>query len=159
MSKRSKKRRSESIASHGRSIVTGQQMRDPFSDRSRSLARRFADESFTRHLHTLRNLQIEDLRHEHKFQRQNLPAQTYRRVDGSPALIDGRQVDTNKMRQQGMPSRLRFEFRDPRGTLVCVRRKTRRAVIFALRKAGKGGKRNRKAQWTDKSYVVCGKGR
>jgi hypothetical protein len=155
MSKRSRKRRSENVAHQGRSIVTGQQMRDPFLDRSRSLARRFADESFTRHLQTLRNLQTEDLRREHKFRNENLPAQTYRRVDGSSALVDGVQVDTNKMRQQGLSPRLRFEFRDSSRTLVCVRRKTRRAVIFALRKAGKNGKRNRKAQWTEKSRIVC----
>ena len=134
-------------------------MRGPLLDRSRTLARRFADEAFTRHLQTLRNLQTEDLRHEHKFQAENFPAQTYRRVDGGQAVIDGRQVDTNKMRQQGVPPRLRFEFRDPRRTLVCVRRKARRRVIFALRKAGKAGKRNRKAQWTDKSYVTCRRGR
>ena len=134
-------------------------MRDPFLDRSRSLARRFADDSFTRHLQTLRNLQIEDLRHEKKFLSENLPAQPYRRVDGGPAHVVGREVCSPAMRQQRLPPRLRYEFTDPRRTFVCVRRKNRRRVIFALRKAGKAGKRNRKAQWTEKSRIVCRKGR
>lgn len=158
MSKRSRKkdvRRSESVALQGRNIVTEQQMRGPLLDRSRSLARRFADESFTRHLQTLRNLQIEDLRHENKFQTENLPAQTYRRVDGGSAHVAGREVHSPAMRKQRLSPRLRYEFTDPDRTLVCVRRKNRRRVIFALRKAGKAGRRNRKARWTAKSHIVC----
>ena len=155
MSRRSRKRRSESVAHQGRSIVTGQQMRGPLLDRSRSLARRFADESFTRRLQTLRNLQTEDLRRESKFQAENLPTQTYRRVDAGKAHIAGREVHSSAMRKQRLSPRLRYEFTDPDRTLVCVRRKNRRRVIFALRKAGKAGRRNRKARWTAKSHIVC----
>lgn len=159
MSRRSRKRRSDSVAPRGRSIVTGQQMRDPFLDRSRSLARRFADEPSVHVFQTLRNLQTEDLRHEARFLSENYPTQTYRRVDGGAAHIAGREVHSSAMQKRRLPPRLRYEFTDPDRTLVCIRRKNRRRVIFALRKAGKAGKRNRKARWTAKSYITCGKGR
>lgn len=158
MARRHRDRRLDSSPQRGRSIVTEKQMRDPILDRSRHLARRFADVPL-HPIRTIRNLMTEDLRRERLFQTQNLPTQTYRCVDGSSAVIDGVQVDSNKMRQQRVPPRLRFEFRDPHRTLVCVRRKTRRAAIFAMRKAGKFGKRNRKARWTDSSYIACRKGR
>lgn len=141
-----------------RSIDTGKQMRDPLLDRSRSLARRFADEPFHR-LETLRNLATEDLRRERLFQAENLPTQIYRCKDGSQAVVTGREIYTPKMRKQGMSSRLRYEFQDSDRVMVCTRRKVRRRVIFALSKAGKGGARNRRARWTDKSYITCGKGR
>lgn len=127
-------------------------------DRSRLLARRSVRESLLSP-RAFRNLMTEDLRREKKFLSENLPAQTYRRETGSPAPVVGREIHTDKMRKQGMPSRLRFEFEDPKRTLVCIRRKTRRAVIFAMRRAGKGGRKNCKARWTDKSYVTCRKGR
>ena len=158
MARRHRDRKLDPSPHRGRSIDTEKQMRDAFLHRSRSLARRFADVPL-HPLRTIRNLMMEDLRREKRFQAQNLPTQTYRCVDGSTALIDGVQVDSNKMRQQGVSPRLRFEFRDPHRTLVCTRRKARRAAIFAMRKAGKAGKRNRKARWTDKSYISCRKGR
>lgn len=45
----------------------------------------------------------------------------------------------------------RFRFADPRKVAVCVRRKQRREVLFALRKTGAGG-RKRRNQW---SNVKC----
>lgn len=141
-----------------RSIDTGKQMRDSLLNRSRSLARRFADEPLHR-LETLRNLATEDLRRERLFQVENLPTQTYRCTDGSQAHIIGREVNSPAMRKQALPPRLRYEFQNPERTLVCTRRKARRRVIFALSKAGKGGARNRRARWTDKSYISCAKGR
>lgn len=135
-----------------------QQMRDPLSDRSRSLARRSVTDPYQA-MRTIRNLMTEDLRREKRHIDSNLPIQTYRRSDGGQAHVIGREVDTPDMRSKGMPSRLRYEFQDSRRTLVCIRRKVRRSVIFALRKAGKGGKRNRRARWTDKSYISCRKGR
>nr|CAI9750486.1 hypothetical protein PTVJELPE_PTVJELPE_CDS_0007 [Cressdnaviricota sp.] len=127
-------------------------------DRSRFLARRSVRESLLSP-RAFRNLAVEDLRREKRFLSENLPTQTYRRETGSPASVVGREVHTDKMRKQGMPSRLRYEFEDPKRTLVCIRRKARRAVIFAMRRAGKGGRKNRKARWTEKSYVTCRKGR
>ncbi len=145
------------LSTLSRSIDTGKQMRDPLLDRSRSLARRSADEPF--HLETLRNLATEDLRRERLFQVDNLPAQIYRCKDGSQANVIGREVNSPAMRKQKLSPRLRYEFQDPGRTLVCTRRKARRRVIFALSKAGKGGARNRRARWTDKSYITCAKGR
>lgn len=127
-------------------------------DRSRLLARRSVRESLLSP-RAFRNLMTEDLRREKRFLSENLPTQTYRRETGSPAPVVGREVHTDKMRKQGLPSRLRFEFEDPKRTLVCIRRKARRAAIFAMRRAGKGGRKNRKARWTDKSYITCRKGR
>lgn len=157
---RKRDRRLDSSPSRGRSIDTEKQMRDPFLDRSRLLARRSVA-SLLRppRLRTFRNLMTEDLRREARFRQQNLSLQAYRREDGSQAVIVGRQVDTPRMRKQRMPSRLRYEFSDPDRTLVCQRRKTRRAVIFAMQRAGKGGKRNRRARWTEKSRISCRKGR
>lgn len=154
--KREKQPSSPSLSpSHG---LQRPQMRDPILDRSRLLARRSVRESLLSPK-AMRNLMTEDLRHESRFQAANLPTQTYRRDDGGTAFADWREVDTNQMRKQGMSPRLRFEFSDPDRTLVCVRRKARRAVIFAMRKAGKNGKRNRTARWTAKSYISCRKGR
>lgn len=129
-----------------------------FLDRSRLLARRSVRESLLSSK-AIRNLMTEDLRHEARFRQQNLPLQTYRREDGGTAHVVGREIDTPRMRKQRLFPRLRYEFQDPDRTLVCQRRKARRAVIFAMRKAGKAGKRNRKARWTDKSYISCRKGR
>ena len=158
---RKRDRRLDPSPPRGRSIDTEKQMRDPFLDRSRLLARRSVASLLRppRPLRTFRNLMTEDLRREKKHIESNFPTQTYRREDGSQAVIVGRQVDTPRMRKQRMPSRLRYEFSDPDRTLVCQRRKTRRAAIFAMQRAGKGGKRNRRARWTDKSYIVCQKGR
>lgn len=163
MAKRNRRETTEqsspsTLSTLSRSIDTGKQMRDSLLNRSRSLARRSADEPFHR-LETLRNLATEDLRRERLFQAENLPSQIYRCKDGSQANVIGREVNSSKMRKQALSPRLRFEFQDPDRTLVCTRRKARRRVIFALSKAGKGGARNRKARWTDKSYIVCGKGR
>lgn len=127
-----------------------------FLDRSRLLARRSVRESLLSP-RAFRNLMTEDLRRERTFLSENLPTQTYRRDTGSPAPVVGREVHTDKMRKQGLPSRLRYEFEDPKRTLVCIRRKARRAAIFAMRRAGKGGRKNRKARWTDKSYITCRK--
>ena len=135
-----------------------QQMRGPLLDRSRSLARRSVTDPYQA-MRAIRNLMTEDLRREKRHLDANLPFQVYRRSDGGQAHVIGREVDTPVMRRKGLPSRLRYEFQDPNRTLVCVRRKVRRSVIFAMRKSGKGGKRNRRARWTDKSYISCRKGR
>lgn len=140
------------------------QMRDSFLNRSRLLARRFVRDFLDSHRFdlfrdTLLNLATEDLRREKHHLENNFQDKIYRRTDGSKALADWREVHTPQMQKQGVPPRVRHEFKAPRRTLVCERRRTRRAVIFALRKAGKGGRKNRPARWTDKSHVVCRKGR
>lgn len=137
---------------------TGNQMRDALSIARAPYARRFDDSRYLAErlgsLRALRNLEIEDLRRNRR-ERQDIARQTYRRNDAGVAHVVGREIRTPQMRQQNMPSRLRYEFQDSRGTIVCERRRARRSVIFAMQRAGKGGRKNRKARWSEKSYLVC----
>lgn len=55
-----------------------------------------------------------------------------------------------------LPQPVRDEFYKPRQTVVCIRRQTRRRVLFAMRKIGRGsGARPRKARWSETSRIVC----
>ena len=58
---------------------------------------------------------------------------------------------------QFVPGAMRDVFDKPRQTLVCIRRRTRRAVLFALQKIGHGagGRRLRRARWSEASYIRC----
>lgn len=76
------------------------------------------------------------------------------------AQVSGRRT-TNQPEVHGnrMPAPVRNLFQDAERALVCSSRKTRREVVFAMRRAGKAGaRRNRKARWTSDSYKTC-KGR
>lgn len=60
--------------------------------------------------------------------------------------------------QSRMPwvrEQVRPHFPIPEKTVVCIRRKTRRRVLFALSKTGRGGGRQRPARWTAKSHIRC----
>lgn len=46
-------------------------------------------------------------------------------------------------------------FSQPRQTIVCVRRKTRRSVLFALSRIGRGSGPFRRARWSESSYIRC----
>ena len=46
-------------------------------------------------------------------------------------------------------------FENPRQALVCVRRRARRSVMFAMSKMGKRSRPYRRPVWTDKSYIRC----
>lgn len=131
------------------------QMRDVLNIARASRARRFGVDFFNRtSVRTLRNLAVEDLR---RRDHENIsdPHPTYKLQDGNPAQIERREIHTDKMRLQGMPSQVRDAFRDADRVMVCQRRKARRRVVFAMQRAGKGGKGNRRARWTDKSRIVC----
>lgn len=156
MARRRQKRDRSSYTPSPSGGLLRSQMRAPLLERSRLLARRSVRKSILS-TDAVRRLQVEDLRREKRHIESNFATQTYRREDGSKASVVGREVHTRRMRKQGMPSRLRFDFQDPERTLVCQRRKIRRAVVFAMRKAGKRGRGNRKARWTAKSYISCGK--
>lgn len=55
-----------------------------------------------------------------------------------------------------LPEPVRDEFYNPRQSVVCIRRQTRRRVLFALRQIGRGsGARPRKARWSETSRIVC----
>lgn len=140
----------------------GYQMRDALSIARDIMSRRSDIDSsinntrstaWQNHLDRVARMATEDLRHEdpsHSYQ-------TYRREDGRQANVVGRQIHTPEMQRQRMPDRLRLEFADSKGVLVCQRRSTRRSVLFSLRKIGKGSGGRKKARWTDKSYIVCKK--
>jgi hypothetical protein len=135
-----------------RSIDTGRQMRDAFRVARADQARRFVEASLASRL---ARLETEDLRR-NRYERKELVHPRYLREDGKAALVEQRLRE----RQLGLQGKrlsplLRAEFRDPQETLVCVRRRARRSVLFALRKVGKGSGRKRKARWSDHSYIVC----
>lgn len=139
-----------------RSIDTGQQMRDALRVARAEQARRFAEASIASRL-ARRRLEIEDLRR-NRYERKEISLPTYRREDGSAALVTGQQVRSPKLLRQGMPEQVRYVFRDSRGTIVCQRRQIRRRVIFALQLSRKGkgsGRRFRPARWSEQSYIVC----
>lgn len=60
-----------------------------------------------------------------------------------------------ELRRQGLPSQVRNQLQDGIRTLACESRRTRKEVIFALRRAGKNGRGNKKAKWTSRSYLRC----
>jgi hypothetical protein len=135
-----------------RSIDTGRQMRDAFRVARADQARRFVEASLASRL---ARLETEDLRR-NRYERKELVHPRYLREDGKAALVEQR-LRERQLGLQGkrLPPLLRAEFRDPQETLVCVRRRARRSVLFALRKVGKGSGRKRKARWSDHSYIVC----
>lgn len=93
--------------------------------------------------------QAEDLRRvPHEFRQER-----YLLRSGQPARVRYETVQTNvrgHLRTQVHPY-----FRQPERTAVCIRRKERRRVLFALQKTGKGGRRQRPPRWTEKSYIRC----
>ena len=46
-------------------------------------------------------------------------------------------------------------FQNPSRTLVCIRRKNRRRVLFAMRKMAKSNRRFKRPVWSAKSYISC----
>lgn len=155
-SKRKKDRSYSRVSSNPTSRRTLAQMRDPFPGRSRLLARRFVKpESFR----SIINRQIEDLRHDaSNFVNDNQVGPVYRDTSGSVAETEWQHIRKSDMQGKRMQPQVRIAFRNPKNALVCVRRRVRRAVMFALRRTGKGGaRRNRKAVWSDRSRIVCRK--
>ena len=134
------------------------QMRDPFPGRSRLLPRRFVEPESLR---SIINRQIEDLRHDNSgYIHDNRIGPVYRDTSGAVAETQWQPLRKSDMQGQRLFPQMRHVFRRPETALVCVRRRTRRRVMFALRKTGKGGARtNRRAVWTDKSRIVCPKKR
>lgn len=135
---------------------TPEQMRDPYVDRSRLLPRRFASPLPTQSLRSIINRQIEDLRHDNSPYLDNNGIRTYRNTRGQIATPVWAPVRKFDVQGKELSPQMRYVFRDPARVMVCVRRRSRRAVLFAMRKTGRSGaKRNRKAVWTDKSRIVC----
>lgn len=61
----------------------------------------------------------------------------------------------SELLQRNLPQQVRDILLDSERALECTRRETRREVLFSLRRTGKGGKKNRRAKWTDSSYISC----
>ena len=159
MAKKSKRRKDRSdsrvhpVSTSRRTLA---QMRDPFLGRSRLLPRRFVKpESFR----SIINRQIEDLRHDaSNFVNDNGIGPVYRDKRGAVAETEWQHISKSDMQGKRLQPQVRIAFRNPKDALVCVRRRARRAVMFALRRTGKGGaRRNRKAVWSDRSRIVCRK--
>lgn len=56
----------------------------------------------------------------------------------------------------GLRYRLQFGFQQPKSAITCIRRKTRRHVLFSLSQIGKGkGGAKRGVRWTAQSYIRC----
>ena len=104
-------------------------------------------------LHTIKPVQTrlqqaEDLRRiPHEF-RQDV----YHLRDGRLAPV---RYETIQPRMHWLPAQVHPYFQRPERTVVCIRRKERRRVLFALQKTGKGGRRNRPPKWSAKSYIRC----
>lgn len=85
----------------------------------------------------------------------------YRTVFGTPARHSVRQVGKVPVFDSGfvrsVSGQLRDVFHQPRQTLVCIRRRARRAILFALQKVGHGARRRRlrRARWSESSYIRC----
>lgn len=81
----------------------------------------------------------------------------YKRVDGTVASYSPRPAARVQVQNRvlGLQPYMRLQFHSPEKTLVCVRRKTRRRVLFALRQAGKSGRSHRTPRWSAKSYISC----
>lgn len=75
------------------------------------------------------------------------------RVRGARVLhADKRRSVARKLVSRSVPTRLTYS--DPRKVAVCVRRHTRREVLFALKRTGKGARAHRR-KWNENSEVRC----
>lgn len=145
-----------------RSFDTEQQMRDPLGIARSPLDRRFATPFLAERLGSLGALKkywqdVEDLRR-NRYENSQIPTRQYHRVDGRRADVRLYPVRPHAVQGQRLPERMRYEFRDARRVLVCLRREIRRRVLFALqfsKKGRGGGRRIRKARWSDSSFISC----
>lgn len=123
----------------GKSGRSGQ-TRDDLSSLTTSSLRSFPVRSLLREIQDFRTFDFE-------------PATTPARLfTGSIASID---VHAPASKPVGKNSRVQYQlaFSAPHETLVCVRRHRRREVLFAKKKAGKGGQR--RPRWSKWSEYKC----
>lgn len=79
--------------------------------------------------------------------------QTFRTRSGAHARQERR--PEGRVSKPGLHTPVHDYFQDPRRVLVCIRRDTRKRVLHALRRIGKGRKVSPVRDWTDKSFVRC----
>lgn len=102
---------------------------------------------------------IQDLRSDPYEIKTTSPRSRFRTIDGRTAHVvhrtPERRTDTRNFVSNVLPA-MHTYFQDHRRVIVCIRRRLRRAVLFALQKTGKGGsRRNRRPHWTEQSYIRC----
>lgn len=73
----------------------------------------------------------------------------------SPSIPQRRVPNNHELRHARLQPKVRHELQDTIRGLACYSRTARKEVLFAMRKTGKAGRRNRKARWTEKSYMRC----
>ena len=129
------------------------QMRDRHLLRSRAPVRRGVVDVLDNMIRRPILREVEDLRYAPARTRKVQP-QGYKRDDGTHA---GYGYVPVRPRMPQLPARLRLSFHVPQKTVVCIRRKTRRRVLFALQALGRGrgAKKPRRARWTAKSFIQC----
>lgn len=92
---------------------------------------------------------LEDRRRWHP-ERAFRPALSFR--EKRPRIVARDVRRSNQWTDRTLPSRLHFAL--PKSVAICIRRKERREVIFAKRKAGKGSRaRRRLRNWF--SNIIC----
>lgn len=76
------------------------------------------------------------------------------------AQVPGRRPTSElDLPRQRVPASVRNLFQSAQRALVCSSRKTRREIMFAMRRNGKAGaRRNKKARWRSDSYISCKRG-
>lgn len=83
---------------------------------------------------------------------------TYRDIYGRDAPHSVRSLPLHHNgRMRPLRPRLQRVFLQPKSVIVCIRRRLRRSVLFALRRIGHGSgrKRLRRARWSESSYIRC----
>lgn len=151
----SKRRKSKDKSRRTTSVVLRPQMRGALAP-LRRMPGVLGRDVFTSRRSFLSDLRaIEDLRHaEPRSNSAKVQSQRYKRDDGTLAGFGPVHV---RSRVLPVRTQVRLSFHQPERTLVCVRRKTRRRVLFALQALGRGRgtKKPKRARWTAKSFIRC----
>lgn len=60
-----------------------------------------------------------------------------------------------ELSKSNLSKEVRDVIQDGKRSLACARRRTRRELMFAMQRAGVQGRNNKKATWTNESYLRC----
>lgn len=72
------------------------------------------------------------------------------------APVPRRNLPSNvELSKSNLSKEVRDVIQDGKQALACDRRRTRRELMFAMQRAGVQGRNNKKAKWTDESYLRC----
>lgn len=139
MAKRSRKRKKNEITPRQRDISIISQRKELLSGLLRDdLKRDVSRETKRRRIYDDRRYYKPELHYE------------YRKLDGTVAY-----VVTQSIPERKAIFKARLKFADPRRTIVCLRRKRRRELLFSLGKAGKGKRVSDIRKYRDESNIKC----